>query len=50
MRIIMDKNNRVSIYRHAFLHDKFDLQNENIVDIDADYEIIIIKPKTKNGV
>jgi hypothetical protein len=46
----MDKNNRVSIYRHAFLHDKFDLQNETIVDIDPYSEIVIIKPKKKNGV
>ena len=34
MRMNRDKNNRVSIYLHAFLHDKFDLQNGNIVDVD----------------
>ena len=47
MRINMDKNNRVSIYRHAFLHDKFYLQNETIVDVDTDCEIIIINNKTE---
>jgi len=41
MRIDRDKNNRVSIYLPAFLRDKFDLQNGNVVDIDTDGKNII---------
>lgn len=47
MRINRDIKNRVSIYIPAFLRDKFDLQNGDLVEIDTDGENIIIKPKTK---
>jgi AbrB family looped-hinge helix DNA binding protein len=45
MRVNRDKQNRVYIYLPAFLRDKFDLQNGDIVEIDTDGTHIILTPR-----
>ena len=42
MRINRDQKQRVSIYLQAFLRDKFDLQNGDKVEVDINWNHIII--------
>jgi AbrB family looped-hinge helix DNA binding protein len=45
MTVYKDKKNRTFVYLPAFLRDKFNLQNGEIVEVDTDGTRIIITKK-----
>jgi AbrB family looped-hinge helix DNA binding protein len=45
MTVYKDKQNRTFVYLPAFLRDKFNLQNGEIVEVDTDGTRIIISKK-----
>jgi AbrB family looped-hinge helix DNA binding protein len=42
MRVSVDKQNKASVYIPAFLRDKFDIKNGDMVEVDTDGARIIM--------